>query len=307
MVDVLGRAGSSIKLSTGKWIAPERLEDIYRACSGVRFILVHGDNKHDQLVALVDREVSGNTDSEAVVLGRLHAAAREKGLAQFERVAGVTFASRPFSQTDQTLSGTDKLNRRNLLKMYGDQLEATLSAVSAAPDPLRDLDDAHSFTQQGGTSIKANEIATLYAKLGVPRDEVLLKLADDSQSIGDLRRELTRQRSTETRHVQPTEISLPDEFTLQTALPSSQIGEEKRAVLVTGGTGFIGSFAIAELLRQGRNVICAVRNAEGDAARHRVEGSLHDHGLWTAETQEACAAGMLTVIGTKLSHPFFGL
>ena len=307
MVDVLGRAGSSIKLSTGKWIAPERLEDIYRACSGVRFILVHGDNKHDQLVALVDREVSGNTDSEAVVLGRLHAAAREKGLAQYERVAGVTFASRPFSQTDQTLSGTDKLNRRNLLKMYGDQLEATLSAVSAAPDPLRDLDDAHSFTQQGGTSIKANEIATLYAKLGVPRDEVLLKLADDSQSIGDLRRELTRQRSTETRHVQPTEISLPEEFTLQTALASSQIGEEKRAVLVTGGTGFIGAFAIVELLRRGRNVICAVRNAEGDAARHRVEGSLHDHGLWTAETQEACAAGMLTVIGTKLSHPFFGL
>ena len=145
------------------------------------------------------------------------------------------------------------------------------------------------------------------AKLGLARDEVLLKLADDSQSIGDLRRELTRQRSTETRHVQPTEISLPDEFTLQTALPSSQIGEEKRAVLVTGGTGFIGSFAISELLRQGRNVICAVRNAEGDAARHRVEGSLHDHGLWSTETQEACAAGMLTVIGTKLSHPFFGL
>ena len=307
MVDVLGRAGSSIKLSTGKWIAPERLEDIYRACSGVRFILVHGDNKHDQLVALVDREVSGNTDSEAVVLGRLHAAAQEKGLQQFERVAGVTFASRPFSQTDQTLSGTDKLNRRNLLKMYGDQLEATLSAVSVAPDPLRDLDDAHSFTQQGGTSIKANEIATLYAKLGLARDEVLLKLADDSQSIGDLRRELTRQRSTETRHVQPTEIRLPEEFTLQTALPSSQIGEEKRAVLVTGGTGFIGAFAIVELLRRGRNVICAVRNAEGDAARHRVEGSLHDYGLWTACTQEACAAGMLTVIGTKLSHPFFGL
>ena len=34
-VDVLGRAGSSIKLSTGKWIAVERLEDIYRTCLGV--------------------------------------------------------------------------------------------------------------------------------------------------------------------------------------------------------------------------------------------------------------------------------
>ena len=35
-VDVLGRTGSSIKLSTGKWVAVERLEDIFRTCVGVR-------------------------------------------------------------------------------------------------------------------------------------------------------------------------------------------------------------------------------------------------------------------------------
>jgi hypothetical protein len=125
LVDVLGRAGSSIKLSTGKWIAVERcereclsraclgkmiavpsqvhrlslclsracisqvnrrdsfipeeensnslslrLEDIYRTCSGVRYVMVHGSNKHDQLVALVDRDRGSMRDTEASVLGR---------------------------------------------------------------------------------------------------------------------------------------------------------------------------------------------------------------------------------------------
>ena len=76
LVDVLGRSGSSIKLSTGKWVAPERLEDIYRACAGVRYVMVHGNNRHDQLVALVDRDPGSARDSAAAVLGRLRGWAR---------------------------------------------------------------------------------------------------------------------------------------------------------------------------------------------------------------------------------------
>ena len=47
-----------------------RLEDIYRTCSGVRYVMVHGSNKHDQLVALVDRDRGSMRDTEAAVLGR---------------------------------------------------------------------------------------------------------------------------------------------------------------------------------------------------------------------------------------------
>jgi hypothetical protein len=149
--------------------------------------------------------------------------AQAHGLGGHELVAGLTFARRPFSQGDQTLSGTDKLNRRNLLRAYGDDLEAALSAVSEAPDPFADLHDQHNFQQQGGTSIKANEIATLYAKLGVPRNEVLLKLADDGQTIGEVKRDLSRQSSAVAREqrVPPSEVSLPPEFTMATALPRS--------------------------------------------------------------------------------------
>eukprot|EP01043_Picozoa_sp_COSAG02_P044586 COSAG02_NODE_3997_length_5934_cov_5.000171_2_plen_1177_part_00 len=308
MVDVLGRGGSTIKLSTGKWIAVERLEDIYRTCLGVRHVMVHGTNKHDNLVALIDLEPSNQMDSQAAVLGRLRVEAQRKELNSFEYIAGVTFASHSFSQTDQTLSGTDKLNRRNLLKRYGDQLEATLAAVNEVGDPLSDLDERHSFHQQGGTSIQANEIAALYAKLGVARDEVLLKLADDSQSIGEIKRDLTRQSTVRTPrgHTLPTEITLPSEITLET-ISGVQKSSDERTALVTGATGFIGAFTVAELLRQGWYVICPVRNAEGDAARHRVEGALHDHGLWTVDVQQACAAGRLDVVGSALSQPSFGL
>ena len=77
---------------------------------------------------------------------------------------------------------------------------------------------------------------------------------------------------------------------------------------MTGATGFIGAFAVAELLQQGWRVICAVRNAEGNLAHHRVEGSLHDRGLWTADIQKACATeGRLSVVGCSLSKPYFGL
>ena len=49
----------------------------------VRYVMVHGDNKHDVLVALVDRESSNQTESEAVVLGRFRAEAQAHGLNSF--------------------------------------------------------------------------------------------------------------------------------------------------------------------------------------------------------------------------------
>jgi hypothetical protein len=172
----------------------------------------------------------------------------------------------------------------------GDPLEVVLSAVNeAADDSLRDLDERHSFRRQGGTSIQANIIVNLYAKLGVPRDEVLLKLSDHSRSIADIRRELTRQSKVQTPHSPAPldEITLPAEFALDVVISEvPRSSSEERTVFVTGATGFIGAFAVAELLQQGWYVICAVRNADGNIAHHRIEGSLHDRGLWTADTQK---------------------
>ncbi len=66
--------------------------------------MVHGDNKHDHLVALVDLEPSHQMDGEAVVLGRLRAEAQAKGLHSYKSIAGVTFASRPPSRGPTTRS-----------------------------------------------------------------------------------------------------------------------------------------------------------------------------------------------------------
>jgi hypothetical protein len=103
---------------------------------------------------------------------------------------------------------------------------------------------------------------------GVPRDEVLLKLADGARSIGEVKRDLTRQSTALTKthsnkKIPPAEITLPPEFTTATALPRADDDGDStsRAVLLTGATGFIGGFVVAELLRKGHHVICLVRNA----------------------------------------------
>jgi long-chain acyl-CoA synthetase len=40
-VRVKGRSKSSIKLSSGLWVCPEPLEDLYRNFGGVEFVLLH--------------------------------------------------------------------------------------------------------------------------------------------------------------------------------------------------------------------------------------------------------------------------
>lgn len=47
----------SIVLMTGiagKWVLPERLEDVYRQAAGVRYVMIYGSNRYAELAALID-------------------------------------------------------------------------------------------------------------------------------------------------------------------------------------------------------------------------------------------------------------
>ncbi len=79
--------------------------------------------------------------------------------------------------------------------------------------------------------------------------------------------------------------------------------DEVKAVLLTGATGFLGAYLVAELLRQTRaDVLCLVRGASAAEATARLQASLAEYGQWTAE-----AAGRVRAVPGDLARPLLGL
>ncbi|HYF62255.1 MAG TPA: thioester reductase domain-containing protein, partial [Herpetosiphonaceae bacterium] len=78
---------------------------------------------------------------------------------------------------------------------------------------------------------------------------------------------------------------------------------EPEAILLTGATGFLGSFLLDELLREtGAEIHCLVRAATPDQAAARLRSSLEGYGLW----DEARAARIKPLPG-DLARPDLGL
>jgi myxalamid-type nonribosomal peptide synthetase MxaA len=76
-----------------------------------------------------------------------------------------------------------------------------------------------------------------------------------------------------------------------------------RAILLTGTTGFVGSFVLRELLhRTDAEIYCLARAADDQAARDRIEQNLRSYGLW----DEALSHRIIPVAG-DLSAADFGL
>lgn len=82
------------------------------------------------------------------------------------------------------------------------------------------------------------------------------------------------------------------------AAPPDQV----RQVLLTGATGFLGAFLLAELLRRGKQVCCLVRPGAGQTAVERLSWHLHRLGL-----SSTGQGGTLRVLAGDLSQPQLGL
>ena len=78
---------------------------------------------------------------------------------------------------------------------------------------------------------------------------------------------------------------------------------QPRSVFLTGATGFLGAYLLAELLQQtGATIYCLVRAADEKTAQERLSSHLSSYGLW----QDAWRARIVIVVG-DLSKPNLGL
>ena len=272
-VVVLGRAKSTVKLSNGHWIFSETLEDVYRTCAGdpkIEYVMIHGDARHSQLVAVVD--VGGawdgasktREDLEEELLRRLQAHAAAMGQAAHEFVGAVVLARTPFSRFSdpQTLNGTGKLHRRNLERLYHDDIERAYASLAANSQgaAMAGLDRSLSFRAQGGSSLAAARIANIYVQLGIPVSRVVKLLLDETHTVGDAASLLHTESLTSPANPEE-DAQLPDDI----APVSAPSGGTR--VLITGATGFLGPFVVAQLVREFGSVLCLVR-ARSDAAAY---------------------------------------
>ncbi|NTG90672.1 amino acid adenylation domain-containing protein [Agrobacterium rhizogenes] len=77
--------------------------------------------------------------------------------------------------------------------------------------------------------------------------------------------------------VLPPDIALPD----HASVPARPALDAINSVLLTGAAGFIGSFVLAELLRNSAaDIYCLVRAKDETAAAERIRKALTSYGLW---------------------------
>ncbi|MEH2149873.1 non-ribosomal peptide synthase/polyketide synthase [Nostoc sp.] len=78
---------------------------------------------------------------------------------------------------------------------------------------------------------------------------------------------------------------------------------EPKAILLTGATGFVGAFLLAELLQQTQaDIYCLVRAANLSAGKQRLQETLKAYLLW----EESFSERIIPVLG-DLSQPLLGL
>ncbi|MCW5317886.1 amino acid adenylation domain-containing protein [Nostoc sp. KVJ3] len=104
-----------------------------------------------------------------------------------------------------------------------------------------------------------------------------------------------------------TTLNLEAEVVLdQTIKPGNLVYQpvsEPKAILLTGATGFVGAFLLAELLQQTQaDIYCLVRAGDFNAGKQRLEETLKTYLVW----EESFNSRIIPVLG-DLSQPLLGL
>jgi thioester reductase-like protein len=88
-----------------------------------------------------------------------------------------------------------------------------------------------------------------------------------------------------------------------TATVSKEVASRPQRVLLTGATGFLGSFLLSELLRHTRaEIYCLVRAPNVAESERRILGSLEAYALWDEEH-----SSRIVPVAGDLSEPLLGL
>ena len=134
---ITDRRKNIFKLSHGEYIAPDKLEQIYKTTVGIADIYVYGDSLKSVLVAIVNidersalkianskgiaaksiEELANNADFNKAMIEAFRATADTNGLKGFERIMKVHIDPKPFADND-LVTTTFKVKRNEAKEFY---------------------------------------------------------------------------------------------------------------------------------------------------------------------------------------------
>ena len=140
---IIDRKKNIFKLSQGEYVAPEKLEQVYKTCKGVADIFVYGDSLKSTLVAVANLDfgimkavaeekgieapdlesLCRNPNFNKLMLDNLKKTAETNQLKGFERIAEIFLDPKPFAASD-LVTTTFKLKRAEAKEHYKQVIEA---------------------------------------------------------------------------------------------------------------------------------------------------------------------------------------
>jgi long-chain acyl-CoA synthetase len=137
---ITGRIKEKYKLSNGKYVAPVAIEEQLKLSPYIAQVMVCGDDRPHNVAVIVPKSDALQNWAVSVGLNRLTTAdlLRHEATAKlfrqeidrmnarlksFEKVKGFVLAAEEFSQTNDQLTPTMKLKRRNILKRWQESIE----------------------------------------------------------------------------------------------------------------------------------------------------------------------------------------
>lgn len=197
--------------------------------------------------------------------------------------------------------------RRDLEQTYmppRTSLEATLATMCSQLLNVQQVGIYDSFFDLGGHSLLATQfIFRIRDTLDV---ELPLRLLFESPTIAGMARAIEQMEAGTEQVVAgidlSTEAALDDTIGAGQAQPADPQQPPQR-VLLTGATGFLGAFLLADLLRQTpAQVYCLVRAATVEEAQQRIQHNLEHYLVWEEQFSERIIA-----VPGDLAQPLFGL
>ena len=288
---IIDRKKSFFKLAQGQFVSPERLQNIYLQSAFVDQIYIHGDLLADSVYAVVVPSQHHLSNIKDAVLQDLRSIGERESLRPHEIPSQLIIDFDPFTPENGLLTSSLKHCRPKLAAHYAhrftksnniqQRLKTIIQAVTGQSIDAEE-DDEKTFVSVGGDSLAAVRLSRMIENdLGVSLP--LNILFNPKMNLQQL-----------TAHIQhPSSIVPP---LLQDASVDLNIsvdgwkssGTSPSLVLVTGSTGFVGAFLLAELLRSHSNdckFVCLVRCDVSIDPLHRIRETMLFYQIWHDDYQ----------------------